>query len=206
MEFRTFLNNPNTMVNAGINTMGAKIITCLITSTGINLYFNNLQFILCTVVLYPIIGLIFDIILYVFKDKIWTTLPRSVSSDLEITPEQLLAYAKNLPKIRLMRFLTCWVFMVFVDWDNTGWFLFFNIMITITFGFAFCSIFDDGWLNIFKLTKPKFSSETKEAEFEVEFCEDEESTRRSMECIAKCSNATFPGSSAWFAQQHFNSR
>jgi len=208
MEFRTFFSDPNTMANSGINAMGVKIIACIITSIAIVISLDlDIIFFMCAVILFPIISLIIDTILYLFKDKIWTTLPDSVPDDLQITPEQLLEYAKNLPKIRLMRFLTCWIFMVFVNWYNTGWFLFTNITTTITFGFIFCSAFDDWWLHIFKITKPNFSPKNvTQTEFDRKYAEARESTRRSMEDIAKRSDATSPGSPAWFSQQYFNSR
>jgi hypothetical protein len=208
MELKTFFSNPKIMASSGFIAMGLKIIVAIIVSIIINLHFNKPHIFGCAVILFPIVALIFDIILYLLKDKIWTTLPDAIPDDWQITPEQLLAYAKHLPKTRLMRLLTCWVSLIFVDWNNTGgWFFIVDTMATITLCFLFSAFLDGVWLHIFKLKVPMFPLKpVSSSERDLDFQSARESTRRSAERIAKYSDASSPGSPAWFAQQHFNSK
>ena len=207
MELKAFFSNPKIMASSGFIAMGLKIIVAIIVSIIINLHFNKPHIFGCAVILFPIVALIFDIILYLLKDKIWTTLPDAVPDDWQITPEQLLAYAKHLPKIRLMRLLTCWVSLIFIDWNNTGrWFFMVDTMATITLGFLFSAFLDGVWLNIFKLKAPEFPlKQATTTKRDLEFRSARESTRRLAEKIAKNSDVNSPGSLAWFARHHLDS-
>ena len=207
MELKTFFSNPKIMASSGFIAMGFKMIVSIILSIIINFHFNKSHIFGGAVILFPIIALIFDIILYLLKDKIWTTLPDAVPDDWQISPEQLLAYAKHLPKTRLMRLLICWISLIFVDWNNPGgWFFIVDTMATITLGFLFSAFLDGVWLHIFNLKVPMFplkpvSSTARDLEFQSA----RESTRRLAEKIAKNSDVNSPGSLAWFARHHLDS-
>lgn len=119
MEFKTLLTKPKIMALSGLITMGCKLVIAGILAIVLNLCITN-EFFFWMFISYPIVALIVDIALYINKDKIWTTLADNVPSEWETTPEKLLAYTKNLPKIRLMRFfnllgfnsvyaIKCWV-------------------------------------------------------------------------------------------------
>lgn len=207
MDLITFFNNPKIMASSGFIAMGFKMIAAIIVSIIINLHFNTSHIFGCAVISYPAVGLIFDIILYLLKDKIWTKLPKAVPDDWQITPEQLLAYAKHLPKTRLMRLLICWVALIFIDWNNTGK-LFFMVdtMATVTFVFMFSALWDEVWINFFKLKVPMLPlkpdlSTAKDLEFQSSI----DSTRRLAEKLARNSDVNAPGSSAWFARRHLDS-
>ncbi len=117
----------------------------------------NFEFFFWLFISYPIIALIVDVILYLNKDKIWTTLPNNVPSEWETTPEQLLTYAKHLPKIRLMRFLTCWVLIpMMTSYNSKGGLLLVESLNALAIGFVFFSFFDVVWLYIFKIKRPEF--------------------------------------------------
>lgn len=52
-----------------------KIIITVIIVMEFNLHFNRSEFFACSIILDPIISLIFDLILDLSKDKIWIALP-----------------------------------------------------------------------------------------------------------------------------------
>ena len=145
-----------------------------------------------------------DLNLYRLKDKLWNILPEpnSIPAYWEITPEQLLQYAKYLPKVRLMRFLSCWFLIPFVSFNN-GLVLVAQIMAAIAIGFVFSALFDGVWLNIFKLKRPQFPIKIVDIPYtRTNFCNTADIAQR----VLRDSDATAPGSPAWFAQQAFNSR
>jgi len=201
MKFKTFFSNPKVMALSGIIAMLLKIIIAGCISIIINLYMNIHHLFSCALILFPIVALISDLILYLFKNIIWTKLPDLIPEDWQITPAQLLEYAKNLPKVRLMRFSTCWIFMVFFS-GGRGWFFLIDLMATITLGFLFCSFLDAVWLKIFKLTIPEFPLKSMDTTKTHQFMNSAEYARR----IARDSDVSYPGSTAWFSQQYFNSR
>jgi len=208
MEFRTLLSKPKVMALSGLITMGCKLIVAGSLAIVMSFCMNKNVFFAGTFILYPTIALIFDITLYVNKDKVWTTLPDNVPSEWQTTQEQLLTYAKNLPKIRLMRFLTCWFLIPFIDFGS-GWMLVVSIMIALAMGFVVCLLFDLVWVNIFKLTKPALIRNSVEQQKNLALWNrrlDEDFNSRISEQLARNCNATAVGSSAWYAQQHFHSR
>lgn len=156
MEFRTLLIKPKIMAYSGIIAMFFKffVIIVIMVVSGVPMLFF----------LYPIVAFIVDIILYVYKDNIWTTLPENIPSNWEITQEQLLEYSKNLPKIRLMRFLTCWMYIPILNINGACKLTISNIitrneciedlMTMISAGFLLSSYFDEIWLYILKIKKP----------------------------------------------------
>ena len=208
MEFRTLLSKPKVMALSGLITMGCKLIVAGSLAIVMRFCMNKNVFFAGTFILYPTIALIFDITLYVNKDKVWTTLPDNVPSEWQTTQEQLFTYAKNLPKIRLMRFLTCWFLIPFIDF-GTGWMIVVSIMIAIAMGFVVCSLFDLVWVNIFKLKKPALIRNSVEQQKNLALWNrrlDEDFNSRISEQLARNCNSTAVGSSAWYAQQAFNSR
>ena len=208
MEFRTFFSNPKFMALSGLITMGCKLVVAGSLAIVMSFCMNKNVFFAGAFILYPIVALICDIALYVNKDKIWTTLPNNVSSDWQTTPEQLLEYAKNLPKIRLMRFLTCWFLIPFIDF-GAGWMIVVSTMIAIAMGFVVCSLFDLAWVNIFKLKKPALIRNSVEQQKNLALWNrrlDEDFNSSISAQLARNCNSTAAGSSAWYAQQAFNSR
>ena len=208
MEFKTLLTKPKIMALSGLITMGCKLVVAGILAIVMSFCMNKNVFFAGAFILYPIVALIFDIALYLNKDKIWTTLPDNVPSEWNSAPQQLLAYAQNLPKIRLMRFLICWISIPFIDLDK-GWMFVVSIMTAVAMGFVVCSLFDMVWLNIFKLTKPALIRNTVEQQKNLARWNkqlDDDFNSRIREQLARNCNATAVGSPAWFAQQHFHSR
>jgi len=208
MEFKTLLTKPKIMALSGIIAMGCKLVMAGILAVVMSFCMNKNVFFAGTFILYPIVALIFDIALYLNKDKIWETLPENVPGEWNSTPEQLLAYAQNLPKIRLMRFLICWISVPFIDLGK-GWMVVVSIMTAVAMGFVVCALFDIIWINIFKLKQPALISNTVEQQKNLarwnKQLDDDFNSRISAQLARNC-NATAVGSPAWFAQQHFHSR
>lgn len=207
MEFKTLLTKPKLMALSGLITMGCKLVVAGILAIALNLCITN-EFFFWMFISYPIVGLIVDIALYINKDKIWTTLADKVPSEWETTPEQLLAYTKNLPKIRLMRFSTCWIIIPFMP-SNVGLLLIIEALSRLAIGFFICSLFDVVWVNIFKLKQPALIRNTVEQQKNLARWNkqlDDDFNSRIRDQLARNCNATAVGSPAWFAQQHFHSR
>lgn len=195
-------NDPKVMAYSGLIAMVPKIATTLIFSLITALLMSKPQAILALMVLwYPVAGSLIDLQLYKLKDKLWNKLPTNIPEQWDITPEQLLTYAKHLPKIRLMRWIGCWIILPLIPFMDSGNEWPFLIIPSIAEGFFIVSLFDNFWLNKFKIKKSKLI--TKYSAFptrnKVDFWNDLERTRR-------INDATFPGSPAWFAQQAFNSK
>lgn len=207
MEFRTLLTKPKIMALSGLITMGCKLVIAGILAIVLNLCITN-EFFFWMFISYPIVGLIVDITLYINKDKIWITLADNIPSEWESTPEQLLAYTKNLPKIRLMRFLTCWVLIPLMP-SNVGLLLIIEALSRLAIGFFICSLFDGVWVNIFKLKQPALIRNTVEQQKNLARWNkqlDDDFNSRVREQLARNCNPIAAGSLAWFAQQAFNSR
>lgn len=206
MEIKTLLTKPKIMVLSGLITMGCKLVVAGILAIVLNLCITN-EFFFWMFISYPIVALIVDIALYINKDKIWTTLADNVPSQWETTPEQLLAYTKNLPKIRLMRFLTCWIVIPFMP-SNVGLLLIIEALSRLAIGFFICSLFDVVWVNIFKLKQPALIRNTVEQQKNLarwnKQLDDDFNSRMQLQ-YARDRNAGIAGTSAWFAQQHIDS-
>ena len=210
MEFKTLLTKPKIMALSGIIAMVCKLVMAGILAVILNLCITN-EFFFWMFISYPIIALIVDVILYLNKDKIWTTLPNNVPSEWKTTPEQLLTYTKHLPKIRLMRFLTCWIVVpMIISDDSKGCLLLLKALHALAVGFFLWSLFDIVWVKKFKLTKPVLirGSDEQQENLEDEWYEEmeEDDFDDISGQLARNCNATAVGSSAWFAQQHFHSR
>ena len=154
MELKTFLSDPKIMARSGLIAMGFKLIVASALAILMNVFMDRSVFFAGVFILYPIVAFIVDLTLHFNKEKIWTILPTTVPDDWQTTSEQLLEYAKNLPKVRLMRFIICWIGILFI-WSETGWNLVVGGMTALAMGFFFCSMFDLVWLNIFKIKKPE---------------------------------------------------
>ena len=202
MEFKTLLTKPKIMALSGLITMGCKLVIAGILAIVLNLCITD-EFFFWMFISYPIVSLIVDVALYINKDKIWTTLADSVPSEWETTPEQLLAYTKNLPKIRLMRFLTCWILIPIVTSDNSkGGLLLVESLNVLAAGFVLCSFFDVVWLNIFKIKRPEFIFKYLDNSEKMH----DRIVDGMVRQISRDNNPIAAGSPAWFAQQAFNSR
>lgn len=206
MEFKTLLTKPKIMALSGLIAMGCKLVIAGILAIVLNLCITN-EFFFWMFISYPIVGLIVDIALYINKDKIWTTLADNVPSEWETTPEQLLAYTKNLPKIRLMRFSTCWIIIPFMP-SNVGLLLIIESLSRLAIGFFICSLFDVVWVNIFKLKQPALIRNTVEQQKNLarwnKQLDDDFNSRMQLQ-YSRDRNAGIAGTSAWFAQQHVDS-
>lgn len=191
---KDFFAKPTTFAYAGLWAMVPKflltsgivlIVGPLITEDALRLSMITLA--------YPIIGLIIDIFLYIFRDRIWQNLPDTslISEDWQITAEQLQAYAKNLPKTRFFRIIFSIVLLpVLTDKWTIDW-------IATTFGsaFFFTTIFDRFWLNFFKIQAPKISTARQTSNL----------FDKSGQDMSKQMDVTIPGSTAWFSMQNINS-
>ena len=206
MELKTFFSNPKIMASSGLLAMLLKVIVTSLIAIFITCFIGKKAFTGIFIIIFPMVALAIDLNLYRLKDKLWNILPEpnSIPVDWEITPEQLFQYAKYLPKVRLMRFVSCWFLIPFVPFGN-GLVLVAQIMAAIAIGFVFSALFDGIWLNIFKLKRPGFPIKfVKNATFSkyIDDCD----ANRVREQILRNNNPIAVGSPAWFAQQAFNSR
>jgi len=144
------------------------------------------------VVLYPFVGIVVDVALYLFRDNIWTSPPKATSIPEEwlIDPDELLKYAKELPKVRLMRILTCWVFLPFLTFSEPDKLMLLEIIVVLSIGFFVSIIFDSAWLKFFRIKK-RFSIDP-----ECVLSSIEEGFEQSRD-----TDSTSPGSSAWVAAE-----
>ena len=69
-------------------------------------------------------------------------------------------------------------------------------------GFFVVALFDRVWLKIFKIKTPESPTKVVNSSRSLDICGIDEMRVR----LTRANDATFPGSPAWFAQQHFNSR
>ena len=193
--------NPKVMASSGLLAMVPKgIFTGTLAITmGVLVRKNN--FWPLFFVVYPTIGILFDIFLYSFRDKLWKTLPKpdAIPENWETSSEKLLQYAKQLPKVRLMRLLGSLLFLPFLDFDRCSMAL--VIFAGLTGGYFICVLFDWVWLSVFKLKRPSFP-------FKIVVTTRSRDTSYLDEMTARNSrqnDATAPGSSAWYAQKNLDS-
>ena len=150
-----FFSNPKVMACSGLLAMVFKYAIAGIIAIPLVLLFKKQQpitaFFVFSALVYPIVGLVIDLNLNKFKDKIWNVLPTNIPDDWETTPAQLLQYAKYLPKVRLMRFFSCWILLPMLPFIDGGkeWYLF--ILPALVEGFFIAALFDGIWLKIFKI-------------------------------------------------------
>jgi len=206
MELKTFFSNPKIMASSGLLAMLLKVIVTSLIAIFITCFIGKKAFTGIFIIIFPMVALAIDLNLYRLKDKLWNILPEpnAIPADWAISPEQLLQYAKYLPKVRLMRFLSCWFLIPFVPFGN-GLVLVAQTMAAIAIGFVFSTLFDGVWLNIFKLKRPnfpiKFIKQVKISGY-IDLC----NTNQMMEQISRDCNPLALGSPAWYAQQAFNSK
>ena len=92
---------------------------------------------------------------------------------------------------------------------SRGCLLLIEVLNGLAIGFLICSLFDVVWVNIFKLKQPALIRNSVEQQKNLALWNrrlDEDFNSRISEQLARNCNATAVGSSAWYAQQHFNSR
>lgn len=104
-RLKDFLQNPSTRAYAGywatVLKAGIGLLMGLVFSILMQKNFC-LGFLYLS---YPVVALIVDIVLYRFKDKLWHPLPPNtiLPREWKITALELVQYAKQSPKIRLLR-------------------------------------------------------------------------------------------------------
>lgn len=200
-----FFSNPKVMACSGLLAMVFKWSVSGVIAVPLVVLFKRQQpiaaFFVFAALVFPIVGLIVDLKLNALKNKIWSVLPTEVPSNWDITSEQLLEYAKCLPKVRLMRFLSCWILLPMLPFIEGGkeWYLF--MLPALVEGFFIVALFDGVWLRFFKITRPEFPIQYTK----IPPSKDPYSIDEMMERNRKAGDIMFPGSPAWFAKKHLNS-
>lgn len=193
--------NPKVMASSGLLVMVPKGIFTGILAITMGVLIRKNNFWPLFFVVYPTIGILFDIFLYSFRDKLWKTLPKpdAIPENWETSSEKLLQYAKQLPKVRLMRLLGSLLFLPFLDFDRGSMAL--VIFSGLTGGYFICVLFDWVWLSVFKLKRPSFpfkivvTTRSRDTSYLDEMSNN--ATKQNNPCI--------PGTSAWFAQKNLDS-
>lgn len=137
---------------------------------------------------------IIDLMLMLNKDKLWQALREDVviPTEWKISKQELLEYARNIPKVRLMRFLICWVLVPTVDFTAKSAFI--DALAMYCSGFLLSIFLDGVWLKIFKLKRPEFLFKEINRTYDLNLNEMMEKERRDR-------NPYSPGSSAWAARR-----
>lgn len=138
---------------------------------------------------------IIDLMLMLNKDKLWQALREDVviPTEWKITKQELLEYARNIPKVRLMRFLICWVLVPTVDFTAKSAFI--DALAMYCSGFLLSIFLDGVWLKIFKLKRPEFLFKETNRAYDLNLNEMMEKERRDSDPYS-------PGSSAWCARRN----
>ena len=110
-------------------------------------------------ILYPAVGLTMDLLLHVNRKKIWrwTPDPSTIPIDWKMTPEALLNYAVNGPKVRLMRLVACWTPVTVAMMPLSAPFdasMLLEIMVGFGLGFFFFALFDHLWASVLNIKIP----------------------------------------------------
>lgn len=137
---------------------------------------------------------IIDLMLMLNKDKLWQALREDVviPTEWKISKQELLEYARNIPKVRLMRFLICWVLVPTVDFTTKSAFI--DALAMYCSGFLLSIFLDGVWLKIFKLKRPEFLFKEINRTYDLNLNEMMEKERRDSDPYS-------PGSSAWCARR-----
>ena len=201
MVLKDAFTNPKVMALSGLLAMVPKSILAGVLAVFMGIFLRKSGFWPFFFFMYPIVGTIFDIMLYKFKDKLWKTLPESaaIPKDWKISSEQLLQFAKQLPKVRLMRLLGCLLMLFFVPFEGS---IFLKILTVPINGYFICVFFDWIWLRAFKLKRPSFLiksvNKSKPSDFKDPF------ERRRLEILRE-SDPYLAGTSAWVARKNRDS-
>lgn len=139
---------------------------------------------------------IIDLILLFNKDKLWQALREDVviPKAWKVTKQELLEYARNIPKVRLMRFLICWFLVPTVDFTAKSAFI--DALAMYCSGFLLSIFLDGVWLKIFKLKRPEFLFKETNRVYGLNL---DKIRRREKE--RRNRNPYSPGSSAWAARR-----
>ena len=216
MKLKNFFSDPKVMACSGLLAMVPKLlITSLIMTVIILLTKKPRAAGAVFIVIYPIVGTMLDVTLHLIKDQFWHKLPTNIPADWAITAAQLLAYAKYLPKVRLMRFCSCWMLLPFITFDKDV------LLLTISalaVGFFVAALFDWLWLKIFNIKKPKFpirfvNSACQHNLWDIDMDRLRKEVASNSDSTAVGSPAWYSskendpctvGSSAWYASRHFD--
>lgn len=197
MKLKNFFMDPKIMACSGL-LLPKLLITSLIVTVIILLTKKLGRACAFFILIYPVIAASFDIILHRLKHQLWQ-LPSDVPEDWSITREQLLAYAKYLPKVRLMRCCSCWVLLPFITFAADPLLL---TISTLAVGFFVASLFDWLWLKIFNIKKPNFPIRFVKSSCQHNLC-DIDIDELSQE-IARNNDPCAVGSVAWSASRHLD--
>jgi hypothetical protein len=202
MNVEYFFGNPKVMAGSGLLAMLLKLMLCSLLALPMVFLLVECKstFGAVLLLLYPIMALVVDVFLYRFRDKLWdkTPEPETIPQGWDITQEQLVEYTKNLPKVRLMRFLMCWFILPFAEFEPGS--VLIGVLSNLTAGFFICSFFDWVWLSIFKLKRPHFIIKPIKSKPLSSLFEDSFSRRRQE--ILRDSDPSLLGSSAWIARKN----
>lgn len=198
MRFKNFFSDPKVMACSGLFAMLAKmLITSLIITVIMLLTKKSSAAGPFFILIYPIVAASFDLKLHCLKDRLWQ-LPSNVPEDWDITTEQLLTYAKYLPKVRLMRFASCWIVLLVTFTEN--WLLL--TISAVAVGFFIAALFDWLWLKIFNIKKPKFPIKLVKSscQYDPSICD----LDRLRQEVARNNDPSAVGSIAWLASRHLD--
>ncbi len=150
--FKKFFSKAIVMKFSGLFAMLPKLfVTIIIASITAVRSSNPDAWYITFMLVYPAISAIVDLNLLHFKVKIWTELSTEIPKSWDLTVDELLKYAKNLPKVRLTRFLSGLILLPFIFFKE-NWIL--ATIPVFSVGFFVGILFDNLWLKYFKLKNP----------------------------------------------------
>lgn len=196
-ELKDFLKNPKTFLYADFLAMIPKLGLSLFFGVTLSILLRENLCLPFLIISYPFVALFVDVLLYLFRNRLWQPLPDTtiIPPEWDISATKLEQYAKNLPKARLMRVVTSFALMLlFIPLIIQEK----NIAMTVFGGFVFLffisALFDPIWYRFFKIEKPRiFKPKYRSPAAQRAFIERE---RRDQ------FDPSIAGTMAWLAKRH----
>ncbi len=193
---RAFLKQPKAFAYAGFLAIIPKCLIGLSIGIAVSVSVQKNICVSLLIVSYPFIALMVDGLLYGLKDRLWQPLASNalIPSEWEINAQELEQYARNLPKVRLMRVATIAVLLLIFGFPLAKEQ---NILIELFTGFlnffVLSACFDPLWRRVLQIKAPNI--------LQLNTSENDTSNGFKMMDDFDDLDPTVPGSIAWNRRQ-----
>jgi hypothetical protein len=209
---RAFLKQPKAFAYAGFLAMIPKALISLSIGITLSVLTGKNVCLSLAIVIYPFIALMVDGLLYGLKDRLWQPLASNalIPSEWEINAQELEQYARNLPKVRLMRLASIVLLMLIFALPFAGEQNIFITLFTGSSNLFFLSVcFDPLWRRVLKIKAPNIlqlnTSDRANGLSMDDFDDLDPTVPGSIAWNSRQMNADFPGTSAWIIQNELDS-
>ena len=211
---RAFLKQPKAFAYAGFLAIIPKFLIGLSIGIAVSVSVQKNACLDVLIVSYPFVALIVDGLLYGLRHRLWQPLGSNalIPPEWEINAQELEQYARNLPKVRLMRVATVAVLLLIcVSPVSEEQHILIELFTKFWRFFCLSVCFDPLWRRVLQIKAPNIlqlntSANDRANGFKMDDFDDLDPTvPGSIAWNSRQMNPDFPGTSAWMIQNELDS-